>query len=1472
MKYFTALKLIILITSVLLSSASGQEEEIQKQLKFRHITIDNGLSANLVTSICQDSYGYIWVATLYGLNKYNGIEFKVYRHQNDVPNSLPSNFVYKVFCDSYGKLWIGTREGLCYYDESINGFIKVNAEDTGISKTVNDIKEDKNSQLWIASYQGLINYSLEKKLVSEIYAKDTEQIRLPSDSVYCLMIESNGNIWFSCYESGLCHLDARNRKLEYFRKNTSIPNSLPGNQINSIYEDASGRIWIGTYNSGTCYFNPKDSSFTSFVIDESNDYTSRVRTHFEDAGDNLFFGTRGGLYLFNPESNKFSLYADSKHKFSNLTNSSIMCSYKDRNNGLWIGTHYGGINYADMERKPFAHYSEYENNNHFLNSSSVFAFAKDRGLLYIGTENGLNIFNERTSTFKYLVHDPEDDNSISYNDIKSIAIDRKGNLWIGTNLGGLNYYMPKTGKFIHYRHKPGDSTGILSDKIYRVFVDSRDNLWLLSNRDRYEKPSTLSLLRKGSKEFIHFERNFYMSIYENSQGDFRIGGINGFWLYEYDNEKLTFIGNDSLIGSVYSIYEDTKGNIWAGSDKGLVKYNMKEKEWNSYSYEKGYPFSTVLGILEDSHMNIWISTNNGLIKMIKAVLLTQNINYRLYDTKDGIQSREFNYNAYFKSSDGEFYFGGINGFNSFYPERIRDDMHKPSIVISDLLINNQSVPVGSEFNGRKILKESISKTGRIKLRNKDKVFTIKFDALHFSNPEQNKYKYMLQGFDGDYSTVSAYHNFITYTDLPSGEYTFKVYAINYDGILSDEPAELDIIILPLLWQTWAFRIMVILLLFTAPWVYTFYRSENLRKQKRILERAVKERTEELEISNTELKQQQKEIIEQNKEIQSQKGEIQVQHDEIQRKNEQLEQSYEKIKILSDFGQKLTATLNLEAINDMIYNYVNSLIDTSVFGIGVYNDATDSIFFSRLMENGVPIPEFGSSIEDTTSCAAWCLKNQKVIMSNDFENEYKNFITEMMIRSSSIPKSLMYLPLTVMDKKIGILTVQSYHKGAYTEKDLQTLQSLASYIAIALDNAAAYDIVKSQNIELAQHRNELESLVQDRTKDLEKAKERAEESDKLKSAFLANMSHEIRTPLNAIIGFINLLDEDQVPEDDKAEFYHIIQSNGFSLLNLINDIIDFSKIEAGQLDISFSELNLGELLNEINLIYDEELRRIEKNQKGKLKIKMSKSFLDKVPVLFTDHVRLKQIFSNLINNAIKFTREGTIEYGIRDLMKDKNITFYVKDTGIGIDRKNYEIIFDRFRKIEDDKITLFRGAGLGLSITKYLVEKLGGEIWLESEVGKGTEFFFKLPLKMEEKPAGKKVLTMTSSGLTIPDWKEREVLVVEDEISNFMVVESMLKKTKIEVNWAKNGEEAIDIFKKNSQKIDIILMDIKLPKMDGFEAAKEIKMINSDMPVIALTAYALPKEEHLIRKEGFIDYLAKPIIRDKLIRVMSQYMK
>ncbi|MBN2613043.1 MAG: response regulator [Bacteroidales bacterium] len=1466
----TGILLLLLFAPVILHSQVA--ESIQNQMKFRHITIDNGLSSNRVISICQDNYGYMWIATFNGLNRYNGIDFRVYYHHAGNPHSLPSNLIFKVFCDSKGRVWIGSRQGLSYYDETIDGFFHLELNDKRQNYSVYDIEEDADHNLWIATYRGIVVYSLEKNEVTGIYAKNSTGISLPSDSVSCIMIDRKENVWFSAFDKGLSFLNLATGEYKHIRQMPDGSGGLPDNRIDDIYEDNSGKIWIATYNGGVSLLDPHSFAITHYNIDQKNPYTERVRVIFEDNANNLFFGTRGGLYAFNRENNTFYLYADSKHRFSQLSHNSILCYYKDKNNGLWLGTHYGGINYADMNRKPFAFFTEFENDQRFLNSNIVFTFAKDsRGNLYIGTEKGLNIYNENTNTFKYLVHDPQNINSPSYNDVKSVALDKDENLWIGTNLGGLDYYSPRTGKFIHYRHKPGDSTSLLSDKVYNVHVDSRNNLWVLTNSNWDDLPSQLSCLESGSGEFKHYKYSFYIGISENARGDLRVGGIGGFWLFDYEKRKFTFVENDSLIGKVYAVYEDTRGNIWTGSNRGLARYNRETNTFADYTYDKGYPFSNVYGILEDNHLNLWISTNSGLVKMTKAVIMPGKIKYQVYDTKDGIQSKEFNYNAYYKAADGMFYFGGINGFNAFYPDIIKDNEFRPDIVISDLLINNQSVPVGIKFNGRVILENPISNTKKIRLRNRDRIFTLRFDALHYSNPEQNSYLYMLSGFDKDYIRANAYNNYVTYTGLPADEYTFKVYGANFDDIRSEQPAELIIKILPPVWRTWWFRIIAFIMLVTASLAYAYLRSAKLRKQKRLLEKAVEERTSELNKSYHELKSHQDELVARNEEIQAQKEEIVQQRDQIHMQNEQLTQSYEKIKILSDFGKKLASTLNLDAINDMIFNYVSSLTDTSVFGIGIYDEKTKSIFFSRLIENNISIPPFSSFLNDSTSCAALCFKNQQIIMSNDYEQEYKNYITELMVRSSSVPKSLIYIPLTVMEKKIGILTVQSYRKNAYTEKDLNTLQSLASYIAIALDNAAAYEIIKNQFQELEKHRNELELLVQERTSDLEKAKEKAEESDRLKSAFLANMSHEIRTPLNAIVGFVNLLSEDQIVEDEKREFYQIIQSNGFTLLNLINDIIDFSKIEAGQMDITLSEIRLDKLFNEIYHIYIEELRRLSQNSKQQVEIKLNTDLLDAVPVLATDYVRLKQIFCNLIHNAIKFTRNGSIEFGIKKLSEDGKVTFYVKDTGIGIDKKNFEIIFERFRKIEDDTMTLYRGTGLGLSITKYLVERLGGEIWLDSEVGKGTEFFFSLPLTVAEKSSSQKVTRITTTGLPIPNWSKSGLLVVEDEGSNFLVIDSMLKKTNIEIFWAKNGEEAIEIFKKNINKINLVLMDIKLPKMDGFEAAKEIKKVKDTVPIIAQTAYALPREEHLIRQENFDDYLSKPIVRDKLIRLMSQYL-
>jgi len=398
---------------------------------------------------------------------------------------------------------------------------------------------------------------------------------------------------------------------------------------------------------------------------------------------------------------------------------------------------------------------------------------------------------------------------------------------------------------------------------------------------------------------------------------------------------------------------------------------------------------------------------------------------------------------------------------------------------------------------------------------------------------------------------------------------------------------------------------------------------------------------------------------------------------------------------------------------------------------------------------------------------------------------------------------------------------------------------------------------------------LEQQVKERTKDLEAAKFRAEESDRLKSSFLANMSHEIRTPLNAIVGFSNVMVSDEYPDKEKKRMCGLIEKNSYSLLNIISDIIDFSKIEAGQMDFHLTKVEVDTILMELHQSFTPHLVKMEKAEDVELKIKLRSDI--KNPILNTDPFRLKQIFNNLIGNAIKFTDKGSIEFGYKEIIDD-HLVLFVKDTGIGIKKEHLEIVFERFRKIEEDKKTIYRGTGLGLSITKYLVELLGGKIWLESEYEKGSEFLFKLPLinknKKEDKQSPPKKIDADD---IYPSWRDKRVLVVEDEESNFDLITFLLKATGIQVDWAKDGNEAIEIFEKLKNEINIVLLDIKLPQKDGFEVANKIKNIKNTIPIVAQTAYAMQNEEEHIRQSNFDDYISKPLIKQKLYKIMSRFL-
>ncbi len=385
------------------------------------------------------------------------------------------------------------------------------------------------------------------------------------------------------------------------------------------------------------------------------------------------------------------------------------------------------------------------------------------------------------------------------------------------------------------------------------------------------------------------------------------------------------------------------------------------------------------------------------------------------------------------------------------------------------------------------------------------------------------------------------------------------------------------------------------------------------------------------------------------------------------------------------------------------------------------------------------------------------------------------------------------------------------------------------------------------------------------KELAKAKKKAEESDQLKSAFLANMSHEIRTPMNAILGFGELLKNPSLSQIKKENYINIIQTKGNQLLHLINDIIDFSRIEANYVTINPQPIQLNQLFDELMLTY-ERVMNIEKKSKN-LKLSFHRGLDNNKSYLLADGNRLKQVLSNLLDNAIKFTIKGEIQAGY-ELIETNKLQFYVKDTGIGISAEKQSIVFERFRQAGDSEHNFYGGTGLGLSIVKSLVELAGGKIWLKSEPAIGSAFYFTMPFRPITK--GNNSDKIIQLGNIEINWTGKIILVAEDDDDNYYFLEELLIDTGATLIRARDGKETMDIALSNI-KIDLILLDIKMPLLNGFEAAKRIKAVKVNLPIIAQTASAMEEDRNKAIAANCNDYISKPIERDKLFLLMSKYL-
>ena len=817
--------------------------------RFQQISIDDGLSQCTVQCILQDNKGFMWFGTEDGLNRYDGYKFKIYRHDPENPYSISDNSIWAIYEDSYGELWIGTFNGLNRYIRAKDEFVRYQ-NDPQNPESLSDniiwtIFEDSFGNLWIGTDKGGLNLfdRATESFTNYTHDKNNDS-SLISNSVISILEDNIGNFWVGTF-SGLSRFNREQEKFYHYVNEPDNPNSLKNNEIAVIYEDRSGVLWFGT-GDGLVSFDRKKNQFIHHPFNIQTKIKISIQTIYEDHSGLLWLGTDvSGLFIFDKQKGSFIHYENNPDDPSSLSSNDVWSIYKDRSDVLWIGTGFG-LSKLNLGAKKFNNYQYKPGYQNCLSDNIVWTILVDHlGFLWIGTDTGgLNKYDRKKNKFTVFKNNPNDPNSIGNNCVLSICEDQNGIIWAGTYGGGLNKYNRKNNIFFKYKYDASDSNSPSSDFIQSIFEDDSGILWIgtehgvLNKFDQVKKKFTRYPLDTLNTDIPG--TNEMWTIHEDKTGCLWIGTErSGLVKFNPKSEKFCYYqykindSNSVSSNSILSIYEDKFNKLWLGTSSGLNKFDPIEEKFTHYRKKNGLPNELVYGILAESNSvdslldNLWISTNKGLSKFNPNTET-----FRNYDVWDGLQSNEFNSGAYFKSKNGEMFFGGINGLNSFFPKNIKDNLLPPPIIFTDFKLFYKSASIGKKENERSILSKSITETDFIELTHKENIFSIEFSALDFAVTKKNMYKYKMEGLDQDWNFLGT-SNVVSFHQLPPGNYLFKVKGSNSDGVWSTHAAELKISIIPPFWQRSWFKVIfyaaIILMVFLGHQLKTrFIRKRNLQ--------------------------------------------------------------------------------------------------------------------------------------------------------------------------------------------------------------------------------------------------------------------------------------------------------------------------------------------------------------------------------------------------------------------------------------------------------------------------------------------------------------------------------------------------------------------------------------------------------------------------------------------------------------------
>ena len=806
--YMLLLIILLITTNIVYVSAYNN-------INFKNITSEDGLSQGTVETIIQDDQGYIWLGINDGLCRYNGYEFKIYKHDEELENSITNNYIVDIKQDNSGNIWVGTANGLSKIDTKTDLITNYNMNDEEKSLShynIGDILITKSGDVLVGTSDGLNIYNEKKDEFYRIFNKDSY---LSSQFIRSLAEDENQNIWVAT-NNGIDKIDIKNNKNIISFKTGHGKFDISENDIYVVRYDPKGYIWAGALKEGLNRIDINTNEVKQYKNDDRDEKSlpgNYVKDILRDSSGNLWVGTDNGLAKYNEQTENFATYKNKIYDKTSLVNDEVFSIQEDESGLIWVGT-YAGISMFDPNTN-IEHYKKDPFDENSISDNSIHGIYEDKdGLLWVGTNSkGVNVINRKNYNVKHL-NKTSKDYPISDDNINDIVgIDNK--IFIATK-NGLNE-VDKDLKTINIYNT---EDGICNNNITALFADSKKNVWIGT-------ANGISVLNTNTNEIIditdiltnhNIEDQYIKVIYEDSKGNYWVGCFIDGGLVKIDPNKRTIENyrnkkeDKTSISSnnIRSIVEDKNGNLYIGTSYGLNKLNESNNTFERYSEKDGLSNNTVYGLLVDDNNNLWASTNLGISK-----LDTNTMTFETFNIIDGFQGNEFNGRAYYKNKSGELFFGGINGLNIFRPNDINRSRYVPTVIFDEFKVNGK---VYKDINNQEF-------------KYNENTINISVFISNYKNTKNIQYMYKLEGVSDSWD-ISRSNN-INYSDLAPGTYTLKIKARSYSGKVSDESA-VKFIIKPPIWKSKA-AILIYLIIITI----VIYRTINSVKR---LDNLVKNKT------------------------------------------------------------------------------------------------------------------------------------------------------------------------------------------------------------------------------------------------------------------------------------------------------------------------------------------------------------------------------------------------------------------------------------------------------------------------------------------------------------------------------------------------------------------------------------------------------------------------------------------------------